>query len=136
MSETVNMRTRCAGLIYALSSTAICSFSVLLSVSSWFYNTGIGIEHGRYLMRKGTLVIDPGQTFGLVLYVLSKVLIGSVIAVVVLVIILLNDVGRVEEFKEVFRSESLRTYRRVFQVAALSVAVPFIVQLLSWAFRY
>jgi len=64
-------------VILLLGSIAVVSWSLLTSVSSWFYGTGIGREGGRYLLRKGNLVIDPGQTLGAVLYAVSLVLIWS-----------------------------------------------------------
>lgn len=122
-------------VILLLGSIAVVSWSLLTSVSSWFYGTGIGREGGRYLLRKGNLVIDPGQTLGAVLYAVSLVLIWSSAFLVLVALILLIRKGSARAFQEAFSQEGVESEAKLFRAAALTLAIPWIVLAVTWACR-
>jgi len=119
--------------LYLLSASAITLFCLLASVSSWFHGAGIGREHGLYLLRKGDLVIDPGQTVGMLLFVASRALIISVVLLIFVALVLLNQAGCVERLKATLGSEELGLPRAVFYTTVPLVAIPFLLDILAWA---
>ena len=133
MHEDDYLQRLLGGIVFVVGGIAVLSWSILMSVGWWYHGTGIARVDGRYLLGKGNLVIDPGQTFGFILYVISWVSVGSTVVVLIAALALFIHVERVEEFRAVFRREDLDAYRKFFNVAALTIAVPFIVQLVSWA---